>query len=64
MEDVLRAAAYDRDSDDIIVSSLKAIVAKTAFVQAMKGVLTAGAVKTTKYSSAKLRKMFKSLGKK
>ena len=64
MEDVLRAAAYDRDSDDIIRKSLARIVGATALTQAVKGVLTAGGVKTVKYSTAKLKKMFKSMGKK
>ena len=31
------------------------------YFQAAKGILSAGAVKTVKYSAAKLRKMYKSL---
>lgn len=61
VEDVLRSAAYDRDSVDLIGRALAKIIAGPSVSQAAKGILSAGAVKTVKYSAAKLRKMYKSL---
>lgn len=61
VEDVLRAAAFDLDCDDIIRQALKRIVSRTSVTQALKGIVTAGGVKTVKYSAAKLGKMYKSL---
>lgn len=61
VEDVLRAAAVDRDSDDMIRKALKDIVGTTSISQALKGILTAGLSKTVKYSGAKLKKMAKSM---
>ena len=61
VEEVLRSAAYDRDSEDIIRRALSKIVANPSMSQAAKGVISAGVFKTVKYSSAKLAKMFKSM---
>jgi len=60
LEDVLRAAAFERDSGEVIMECLKAIVKGPAVGQAAKGILTAGAYKTVLYSYAKLVKMVKS----
>ncbi len=57
MEDVLRAAAFDRDSDEIIVKCLEYIVANKSMTQALKGIVTAGPWKSTRYAGAKLNKM-------
>ena len=55
-----RAAAFERDSGEVIMECLKAIVKGPAVGQAAKGILTAGAYKTVLYSYAKLVKMVKS----
>jgi hypothetical protein len=57
VEDVLRAAAFDRDSDEIIVKCLEYIVANKSMTQALKGIVTAGPWKSTRYAGAKLNKM-------
>ena len=59
VEDVLRAAACDRDSDEIIGMCLEYIVAPKSWTQAAKGVVTAGPWKSTRYAAAKLNKMLK-----
>ena len=61
VEDVLRSAAYDRDSVELIGRALAKIIGGTSVSQAVKGIFSAGALKTVKYSAAKLRKMYKSL---
>ena len=58
VEEVLRSAAYDQDSDDIIHKALRRIVHRSSLTQAAKGILTAGVLKTVKYSGAKLSKMY------
>eukprot|EP00095_Tigriopus_kingsejongensis_P005438 maker-scaffold224_size251237-snap-gene-0.21 protein:Tk05438 transcript:maker-scaffold224_size251237-snap-gene-0.21-mRNA-1 annotation:"hypothetical protein DAPPUDRAFT_202995" len=63
VEDVLRAAAFDKDSDSMIRKALIDIIGKTSVSQAVKGILTAGLTKTVKYSGAKLKKMAKSMKK-
>jgi translocator assembly and maintenance protein 41 len=63
VEDVLRSAAYDRDSVDLISRALRKIVAGTSITQAAKGILSAGVFKSARYSAAKLGKMYKSLKK-
>ena len=64
VEDVLRSAAYDRDSGALVENALHKIVRKSSLTQAAKGILTAGPIKTVKYSWAKLVKMYNSLNKK
>lgn len=61
LEDVLRAAAFERDSGEVITECLKAIVKGPAVSQALKGIVTAGTCKTVIYSYAKLIKMVKSI---
>jgi hypothetical protein len=63
VEDVLRAAAADRDSDEIIAKCLEFIVAPKSVTQAAKGVVTAGPWKSARYAGAKLNKMFLSYGR-
>lgn len=61
VEEVIRAAASDPDTEDMVKRSVSHIVAMSSTSQALKGILSAGAVKTVRYSLAKLRKMFKSM---
>jgi len=63
MEDVLRAAANDPDGADAVVKGITDIVQDSSTSQAVKGILTAGFVKTLRYSWAKVLKMWKSLRK-
>ena len=63
LEDVLRAAAFDRDSGGKIQDCLKRLVKRPNYGQAAKGILSAGAYKTVVYSGAKLTKMFASYQK-
>lgn len=56
-EDVLRAIAYDPDCGAIVEQCINDIVWKSSVSQSLKGILTAGAVKTVKYSSQKIMKM-------
>ena len=60
VEDVLRAAAVDRDLDEIITKCLEYIVAPKSISQAAKGIVTAGMLKSGKYATAKLQKMIRS----
>lgn len=56
-EDVLRAIAYDLDCGAIVDQCIKDIVWRSSVRQSMKGILTAGVVKSVKYSSKKIYKM-------
>lgn len=57
-EDVLRAIAYDLDSNIIVKQSINDIVWKSSVRQSLKGILTAGLFKSIKYSSRKIIKMW------
>ncbi|XP_064121600.1 phosphatidate cytidylyltransferase, mitochondrial-like isoform X1 [Macrobrachium nipponense] len=61
LEDVLRAAAHDPDSADVIVKGIQDIVQKSSLTQSIKGIITAGVIKSVRYSFSKLKKMWKSL---
>lgn len=58
-EDVLRAIAYDPDCGAIVQQCISEIVRKSSVSQSLKGILTAGFVKSVKYSGRKIKKMFK-----
>ena len=60
VEDVLRAAAFERDSGDVINTVLEKIVWAPSITQAIKGIITAGISKSTIYGLAKLKKGLKS----
>jgi len=61
LEDVLRAAAFERDSGDIIYDCVKIIVKGPSISQAAKGILSAGAYKSVVYSYAKIKKWANSI---
>lgn len=56
-EDALRAIAYDPDCGAIVEQCINDIVWKSSVRQSLKGLLTAGAIKSIKYSSQKVYKM-------
>ncbi|KAG7304386.1 hypothetical protein JYU34_011326 [Plutella xylostella] len=58
MEDVLRAIAHDIDCAVIIRQILKDLVWQSSVRQSLKGILTAGFLKSIRYSAKKIAKMF------
>lgn len=62
-EDVLRAISFDTDIDIIVANSIKDIVWRSSIAQALKGIITAGLIKSVRYSSKKIMKMFLSKAK-
>lgn len=58
-EDVLRAIAYDPDCGFIVQQCINDIVWKSSVSQSLKGILTAGLLKSVKYSGRKIKKMLK-----
>lgn len=59
-EDCLRAIAYDPECCEILERCLKEIVWKSSVTQSLKGIVTAGFIKSVKYSGAKIKKMLQS----
>ena len=60
VEDVLRSAAFERDSGDVLRACLQQVVWGPSITQAAKGILSAGIVKTFVYTLAKVKKAMKS----
>lgn len=56
-EDCLRAIAYDPDCGEILEECLKEIVWRSSVTQSLKGIITAGFMKSVQYSVAKVMKM-------
>ncbi|CAL7942889.1 unnamed protein product [Xylocopa violacea] len=56
-EDCLRAIAHDPECSEVLAESLKAIVWRSSVTQSLKGILTAGLVKSVRYSTVKIMKM-------
>ncbi|XP_043207787.1 phosphatidate cytidylyltransferase, mitochondrial-like [Amphibalanus amphitrite] len=61
VEDVLRAAACDIYSNGVIVGGLGDITRMRNISQSIKGIFTAGLIKSVRYSARKLTKMFRSM---
>ena len=59
LEEYVHKMAYRIDYREIIATALRSIVTWSSTVQTLKGVLTAGPLKTVNYSVRKLKKMFK-----
>ncbi|XP_063992911.1 phosphatidate cytidylyltransferase, mitochondrial [Diachasmimorpha longicaudata] len=59
-EDCLRAIAHDPDCSSILSQVLQDIVWKSSVGQSIKGICTAGILKSVKYSAAKIMKMINS----
>lgn len=60
VEDVLRAAAFERDSGDLLSNCLQKVVWTPSITQALKGLITAGLSKSIIYGLAKVKKGLKS----
>lgn len=62
-EEVLRSFAHDSECREVIQRCVSGIVKQSSLSQSVKGIFTAGIVKSLKYSGSKLRKMIKSMNK-
>lgn len=56
-EDVLRAVAHDPDCSSILQTRLQEIVWASSVSQSLKGIFTAGIIKSVQYSAKKIQKM-------
>lgn len=58
-EDVLRAIAYDPNCGVIVEECINSIVWRSSIRQSLKGIITAGLLKSVKYSGKKIFKMMR-----
>ncbi|XP_035221451.1 phosphatidate cytidylyltransferase, mitochondrial-like isoform X4 [Stegodyphus dumicola] len=63
MEDVLQVLACASECSEIVKNAIKDIVWWPSITQSAKGIITAGFLKSVKYSTRKVQKMLKSLKK-
>ncbi|XP_042900010.1 phosphatidate cytidylyltransferase, mitochondrial isoform X2 [Parasteatoda tepidariorum] len=61
LEDILQVVAFDSESSHMVQRAIEDIVFWPSITQSTKGILTAGIIKSLKYSSRKVKKMVKSL---
>ena len=59
-EDIIRTLSYDPECEQLVEDAVAKIVKSSSLTQSIKGIFTAGVSKSTKYSMAKLRKMYNS----
>ncbi|KAI8511346.1 Phosphatidate cytidylyltransferase, mitochondrial [Branchiostoma belcheri] len=60
MEEVMKSLAHSADYREVVERGVQGIVKKSSITQSLKSILTAGMVKSVRYSAAKLRKMMSS----
>ncbi|KAI0212714.1 Phosphatidate cytidylyltransferase, mitochondrial, partial [Lamellibrachia satsuma] len=60
IEEVIRSFSHDRECREVIQTCLAGIVKQSSITQSLKGIFTAGVMKSMRYSWSKLKKMMKS----
>ena len=60
IEEVIRSFSHDRECREVIQTCLAGIVKQSSVTQSLKGIFTAGVIKSVRYSWSKLKKMVKS----
>nr|CAG4649361.1 EOG090X06VP [Scapholeberis mucronata]SVE93641.1 EOG090X06VP [Scapholeberis mucronata] len=63
VEDVFRAAAHDTECPELVKEAVQKTVNASSWTQSLKGIPTAGFVKSVRYGMAKIVKFWKSLKK-
>ncbi|GBM61765.1 Phosphatidate cytidylyltransferase, mitochondrial [Araneus ventricosus] len=61
LEDVLQSLAHDPQCSEMVEKAIRDITLWSSISQSTKGILTAGIMKSLKYSSRKVKKMIKSM---
>ncbi|XP_006823497.2 phosphatidate cytidylyltransferase, mitochondrial-like [Saccoglossus kowalevskii] len=64
MEEVFQKLAYSGLAKDAVIEGVQQIVKSSSWSQSLKGILTAGVVKSVRYGGEKLKKMLKGWKKK
>ena len=60
LEEIIKKHAYDTECGKYVSTSVQHIVKKSSLTQSIKGILTAGFIKTLRYSSSKVLKKLRS----
>ncbi|GFO11976.1 phosphatidate cytidylyltransferase, mitochondrial [Plakobranchus ocellatus] len=60
LEEIIKKHAYDTECSKYVSMSIQHIVKKSSWTQSIKGILSAGFIKTLRYSSSKLLKKLRS----
>ncbi|GFR30966.1 phosphatidate cytidylyltransferase, mitochondrial [Trichonephila clavata] len=63
IEEVLESLAHDPECSDMVKKAIQDITSWSSITQSIKGILTAGVIKSIKYSSRKVKKMLTSMKK-